>query len=111
MIDFTRSILTSLLYFCRLVVGDHYDYSPNNPTVGQTLIVTWFRANPTAFSLALLNDDSNTGPQQIQDVKFTNGQTTGTVRFVPTQPGYVYILIQHSNTILTIDELLDGREL
>jgi hypothetical protein len=103
MIDCTRSILTLLLYLCRLVVGDDYIYSPTNPTVGQPLNVTWSKANPNPFSLALINDDVDTGPQQIQNVSLINGQTTGTVTFVPTSQGYVYYFY---STFLTIDELL-----
>jgi hypothetical protein len=113
MIDFMRSIFASLLHLCCLVDGMQFAYSSNNPTVGQSLVVTWTRDSqePASFRLGLQNDDlhSDVDPEQIHDVK-TNGQTTGTVSFKPTQPGYVYISIQYSNTILTIDELLDGRE-
>ena len=111
MIDCKSSIITSLLYLFRLVDGLTFTYSPN-PTVGQTLIVTWSNdtSDSVLFRLGLQNVELNTAPQQIQTVEVANGQTTGTVSFTPTETGYVYNYIQHSK--LTINKrLLDGREL
>jgi hypothetical protein len=87
-IDCARSSVTLLLYLC-LVDGMQFTYSPNNPTVGETLIVTWARdpSEAASFSLGLLNRNSNTGYQQIQDVDVPKEQTTGTVSFTPTEPG------------------------
>jgi hypothetical protein len=104
MVDCTLIIVTSLLYLSYLVDGRTFTYSPN-PTVGQTLTVTWFSnvGDPTSFSLALVNDDTDTGsPQQIQNVEATNDPTTGTVNFIPTLPGYAHIPIWHPNIVFTM---------
>jgi hypothetical protein len=105
MIDCARSSLTSLLYLCCLVDGMGYTYSPNNPTVGQTLTVTWVKgiSEPASFRLGLVNDDLGTDPQQIQDVEADKGQTIGTVAFTLTISGYIH---HFHSAFLTLDELL-----
>jgi hypothetical protein len=92
MADFRRSTFTSLLYLCCLVDGNTFAYSPN-PTVGQTLTVTWYLDHSDSelflFKLGLLvNDDVNEGFQQILQVP--DDQTPVTVTFVPNTPGYVH---------------------